>query len=274
MTFSQLHPLAYPPIGRWLKAQRDVLGYSLSQASDKVQMSERTLQLLESESFLDLPEPVFVKGYLRRYAHQLKLNPQEVIALFDAWMVVHKQQNGTAAQALPSVQPSSKAPPFDAIRKGIAVYASDTCERLASAMNSRIGHTVVITVCVGLFSFFLSQGSGTTRANTVSHAAKPVAIRPQAFVAHIEIPPARALLAIDSPRKPINLESWLIASETTHVNVIDKRGLIIFRGLVRAGTPVRLKGSKPFDIQPAKEGTISLVSNRDLRGRHLSVATL
>ena len=54
-----LHPVAYPPVGRLLKARRDVLGYSLAEASDHAQMSEKTLRLIESESFHDLPEPVF-----------------------------------------------------------------------------------------------------------------------------------------------------------------------------------------------------------------------
>jgi len=277
MAFVQLHSLAYPPIGRWLKAQRDVLGYTLAQASDKVQMSEKTLQLLESEHFLDLPEPVFVKGYLRRYAHQLKLNPHEVITLFDAWMQVHQaQQHGEHAAATPPSRPSAQPP-----RQSFLPFMGRIHAFAASAMNSQTGHAAAVIVCIGLFSFFLSNGSG--KANSKIASGELAVMTPQKTVAlNVTTPVARPAanlvtskpVIMPVPASAARHNTWLIASETTHVHVIDKRGLIVFSGLVRAGSPVILKGSKPFNIQAAKAGTVSLINDENLHSKPNGIAVL
>lgn len=277
MTFLRLHSAAYPPVGRWLKAQRDVLGWSLSQASDQVQMSESTLQLLEAERFLELPEPAFVKGYLRRYANQLKLNPQEVIDLFDAWMLLHQSQHGmdTTSTSATVTRPATS-------QRAFIVQASKIIAFVGTAMHSQAGHAAAVMVCLGLFSFFLSHGSGMPSSKQ-HRTTQAVTLPPQNSVATrtgnpVQVP-ASSLAANPSthhaaPLPMTRQSSWLIASETTHVHVTDKRGLIVFSGLVRAGSPVRLKGNKPFDIQAAKEGTVSLVNDRHLPGRHQSIAVL
>lgn len=281
MTHPQLHPLAFPPVGRWLKAQRDVLGLSLSQASDQVQMSEGTLQLLEAERFLDLPEPAFVKGYLRRYANQLRLNPQEVIALFDAWMLLHQSQHGMDTRSA-STAVTKTATRSAIVQQAFIAQAGKINAFIGTAMHSQAGHAAAVVVCLGLFSFFLSHGSGLPSSKQ-HHTMQTVTLPPQNIVATtaanpVQVPassPAAKLSTKHAAPLPMTQQSsWLIASETTHVHVLDKRGLIVFSGLVRAGSPVMLKGNKPFDIHAAKEGTVSLVNDRHLPGRHQSIAVL
>ncbi len=285
MTHPQLHPLAFPPVGRWLKAQRDVLGLSLSQASDQVQMSEGTLQLLEAERFLDLPEPAFVKGYLRRYANQLRLNPQEVIALFDAWMLLHQSQHGMDTRSASAAV--TKAATRSAIaQQGFIAQIGKINAFVGTAMHSQAGHAAAVVVCLGLFSFFLSHGSGlpsSKQHRTTQTVTQTVTLPPQNIVATTAASPVQVSASSPAAKPSANhaaplpmtqQSSWLIASETTHVHVLDKRGLIVFSGLVRAGSPVMLKGNKPFDIHAAKEGTVSLVNDRHLPGRHQSIAVL
>jgi len=271
MTFQRLHTSAYPPIGRWLKARRDVLGHTLAQASDLVQMSEATLELLEAERFLELPEPVFVRGYLRRYAKTLQLNPQEVIALFDAWLRVYESQVGRKAETektRPSVPTRNKSSLFSSI----STFAD-------SVLHSQAGQVAAVVLCLGLFSFFLSHGTGTDERIAVS-TATPVTPPAQTESMNTEITAANVMAGqvrtqTNIPAAPVSpLKSWLIASETTHVQVTDKHGLIVYSGLVRAGMPVMLKGNKPFDIRAAREGTVSLVNDRLARNPARDIAVL
>jgi len=268
MTFQRLHLSAYPPVGRWLKARRDVLGYTLAQASDRVQMSEVTLRLLETERFQALAEPVFVRGYLRRYAQALQLNPQEVITLFDAWLQVHESQGGRFADACK--QQSRR------VHRQTLPWLSNLSAFSGRMLHSQAGQVAAVALCLGLFSFFLSHGTGNPERvaiNAPKAASAPVradATSKTAIITSVSVGNEHARTV--APITPLN--SWLIASETTHVQVTDKHGLIVFSGLVRAGTPVMLKGSKPFDIRAAREGTVSLVNDRLARYPERGVAVL
>lgn len=288
MAFSAFHASAFPPVGRWLKARRDVLGLSLSQASDKAQMSEQTLQLLESELFLDLPEPAFAKGYLRRYAKHLSLNPDEVSAMFDGWMQLHDAQHLVTA-----VVPSNRAP-TDATRLALRASFGKLPQMLGHALHSQAGHAAVVALCLGVFSFFLSQGSELSREQLVQHevsaeqrvTAGPTPVAPTSAPAFAS--PVRAVAAA-SPATAVSAQAsasvrqhgrilsaghWLVATETTHVHVTDRRGLIVFSGLVKSGHPIALKGMAPFTIDSAKDGTISLQQGGDPDRRPLSIAAL
>ena len=287
-----LHASAFPPVGRWLKARRDVLGYSLSESSDHVQMSETTLQLLESESFMELPEPAFAKSYLRRYAKHLSLNPDEVSTLFDAWMQLHDQTHSGTANAARSLAPRLKSASHHPAKVQPMRKLQDY---LGSALHSQAGHAAVIAVCLGLFSFFLSNGSDLTSSRIAENAnvpasstmaslpPEPARLMTQAAPEHgADIQPAAPLhsavptrgTVIKQTRQATAAGHWLIASETTHVHVTDHRGLIVFSGLVKSGQPVALKGKAPFHIDSAKDGTISLRHGGDSQGRQLDIAAL
>ncbi len=101
-------PLARPPIGRSLRAQRDILGLSLDDAAELTMMRAETLRHIEADDFDTLPEPVFVRGYLRKYAHALGLSGEELVAQFDLWQrILADMQAEAAAQTMPAPTPLS-----------------------------------------------------------------------------------------------------------------------------------------------------------------------
>jgi len=69
-------------IGSALKEKREALGISLQEASSKTQIKLEFLQTLEEEAFDLLPDPSYLGGFLRRYAHFLGLDSD---ALSDAF---------------------------------------------------------------------------------------------------------------------------------------------------------------------------------------------
>ena len=69
--------------GAMLAAKRVQMNYSLEYVADKLHLRIRTIELLENDDYLNMPEPVFIKGYLRAYAKFLGLSPEPLIKAFD-----------------------------------------------------------------------------------------------------------------------------------------------------------------------------------------------
>jgi len=73
-------------LGRRLVAARETKGLTLQVVANKLRLSAATLQALESDRYEDLPEPIFVRGYLRSYARLLEMDGKELVAEFDRWV--------------------------------------------------------------------------------------------------------------------------------------------------------------------------------------------
>jgi len=69
-------------VGRALKEKREALGISLQEASSKTQIKLEFLQSLEDETFDLLPDPSYLGGFLRRYAHFLDLDANALAEAF------------------------------------------------------------------------------------------------------------------------------------------------------------------------------------------------
>jgi cytoskeleton protein RodZ len=76
--------LSFRP-GERLKKAREAKGFSLEQVSSTLKILPRMLEAIEKDSYKDLPEPVFVRGYLRLYADLVALPSEDIIARFDEY---------------------------------------------------------------------------------------------------------------------------------------------------------------------------------------------
>jgi cytoskeletal protein RodZ len=66
-----------------LVACRDKAGLNLEQAAEEMHLSQHIVRALEAEDFAHLPEPPYVRGYLRSYAKLGGIDPQILIRLYD-----------------------------------------------------------------------------------------------------------------------------------------------------------------------------------------------
>jgi len=69
-------------IGKSLKEKREALGISLQEASSRTHIKLEFLQVLEDETFHSLPDPIYLTGFLRRYAHFLGLDADGLVHEF------------------------------------------------------------------------------------------------------------------------------------------------------------------------------------------------
>lgn len=77
--------------GEQLASIRQQKGYTVEYVANKLHLRARIIELIESNEFHLLPEPVFVKGYLRAYAKLLGTSPEPYLAIFNEQFVTEKK---------------------------------------------------------------------------------------------------------------------------------------------------------------------------------------
>ena len=65
-------------IGYRLKSARDAGGFTLAQINERTKIPFNHLESIEQGHFDDLPEPVYVAGFIKRYADCVGLNGQQM----------------------------------------------------------------------------------------------------------------------------------------------------------------------------------------------------
>ena len=73
--------------GSYLAAEREKRGISIEHIANKLNLRSQVLLHLEADEYDALPQPVFVKGYIRAYCKHLDLNcADELIKAYVAFM--------------------------------------------------------------------------------------------------------------------------------------------------------------------------------------------
>lgn len=142
--------------GRPLAQAREALGLSVGDIATRLRLHPRQISALEDERLESLPEPAFVRGFVRNYAKEVKLDPVPLLAAL--------------AQRVPM-----PAPAPDTLSGG-AVTASDVrragVDRLSR--SAVIGGAVLVLFVLGLIGWLASMRAPQTAAPT------PVQPAPQA----------------------------------------------------------------------------------------------
>ncbi len=69
--------------GQILRSAREAAGMSLKEVAEKLRLNLAKLESIEKDDFSAIPEPIFIRGYLRSYAQLLKLAPEKVLQPFN-----------------------------------------------------------------------------------------------------------------------------------------------------------------------------------------------
>jgi cytoskeleton protein RodZ len=76
-------------LGGRLVAAREAKGLTLEVVANKLRLSAATLQAIESNRYEDLPEPIFVRGYLRAYARLLEMDGKVLVEEYNRLVDTH-----------------------------------------------------------------------------------------------------------------------------------------------------------------------------------------
>lgn len=79
--------------GEQLANIRQEKGYTIEYVANKLHLRTRIIELIENNEFHLLPEPVFVKGYLRAYAKLLGTSPEPYLTVFNEQFAIEKKMD-------------------------------------------------------------------------------------------------------------------------------------------------------------------------------------
>ncbi len=78
----EIHSGTQEKPGMQLARVREKKGYSQEYVAGKLHLRVRVIDLLEADDYDQMPEPVFIKGYLRAYAKLLDVPPDPLLQIF------------------------------------------------------------------------------------------------------------------------------------------------------------------------------------------------
>ncbi|MBL7478803.1 helix-turn-helix domain-containing protein [Legionella bononiensis] len=82
-TMDDANPNEIDNPGKQLANLRQQKGYTIEYVASKLHLRVRIIELIEAGDFQLLPEPVFVKGYLRAYSKLLGVSPEPFLVVFN-----------------------------------------------------------------------------------------------------------------------------------------------------------------------------------------------
>jgi cytoskeleton protein RodZ len=246
--------------GRRLAQARALHDLSPSDVARQLKLSVWQIEALEAGQFDRLPGPVFVRGFIRNYAHLLKLDPEDLLQ--------------SAGDSLPQQAPRPETPPSQDIP-------------FPTAQNRRWpGYAIAAAVLVAglaFYEFYMNEPeSAVTRPVAVAPA--PVAVVPPTREAAVPPAPAETgtpatgaapagrptLTAVasaistardaarpaagsvlresDRPAQPGERRVQLIFDDESWVEIRDGNGVTIFSQLNRAGTRRLVTGLPPLTL--------------------------
>jgi len=85
--------------GAFLAESRKQKGYSQEYVASKLHLRVKIIDLLESDNYEEMPEPVFIKGYLRAYAKLLEIEFEPLLSTYNQDYAKEKKLDKTLWQS-------------------------------------------------------------------------------------------------------------------------------------------------------------------------------
>lgn len=222
--------------GQQLKQAREAAGLSQSDVANKLRLSTSYVRALEEDDYKRLPEPAFVRGYIRNYARLVGLPGDELASLYQ--------------QIQQEVQPSSASAP------------EPMAER--SPVDNRHRWWIAGAVGFVLVIWLLWPSSVEPPPAVVAEPAV------ESVPAEVEVDEAEAESAEPELAAPSVAEAEPVAPppdeleirfvETCWLRVRDVADGELFVGQRDAGQTLRLQGAGPFRITLGNAAAVQAIA--------------
>lgn len=282
-------------LGKQLKEAREARGLELTQIADMLKVRRAVLEALEDCRFDELPEPPLTRGYLKRYAQVLGLDPAPLLALYPS---------GAPQASEPAPPPSTRAAAtlwpgwlwaallavlllgwwgYRALNRASAPTPAPTpiapvVPPPPKQVSLRIA-TKPSGARIYLDGFLLGQaplearveaGERTLRIEAPGYQKYEQVLRLQSdrnlSFALTPVPPAAQPTPTPPPANPTGAGLVLRLEGTSWLRVTDGRtGRLLYEGTVSAGT--QLSYPLPVVVRVGNAGVVRAIVNGQDRGR-------
>lgn len=231
--------------GERLRQVRTSQKRELSDVSRELNIPERILAALEADDYAALPEPAFVRGYLRSYARLLGVDANALVTRFTE---IYAADTGrTATQALD-----------DSPLKPLAKISSRKQKRSWRWLRWVLLLLVVASVLYALMQWLSSEGATTDAVQPLPTETLEILPVPQingsssssnTTSSTVSTPAAVATtLPIQTPAAGQTDRLVLQLSRAADVQIKDATGKDLLSGQQQATQPLQVDGQSPFSI--------------------------
>jgi cytoskeletal protein RodZ len=248
-------------IGAYLRQVRQQQGLSLEVLANQIFIRPALLQALETGQGSELPEPVFIQGFIRRYAEALGLDGQEIAQEFQVTpvdvlptpdLLIPANTNGAVELAPAPSLPASKPAPVAAPRR------SDRNSPLPLLLSLGALAAVLGLGAWGLFG----RSNGPSRANNDGAPVAETTPSPAATEPPVEEAPLDPLEASPSQslEAPIVVSANL--SDRAWLSVVAD-GKNVYEGVAEGGFEETWTAQNSLVFTTGNAGGVELSVNGD-----------
>jgi cytoskeletal protein RodZ len=153
-------------LGQVLKAAREARGMSVEQVAQVTKVSGQILHSLEDGDRAGLPDPVYLRGFVRAYAIAVGIDPHEVLRM------VRVEIDADRRAATPSLRgPSKRSAGTLDKGAGSRILFGDAVE---SRRGLHASHVVLLLLAVGIFfAAWLISGQRTSEVSAAAPSPRP-----------------------------------------------------------------------------------------------------
>lgn len=259
-------PPVHDGVGATLKAAREAAGLSLGEVADRLKLSLKQLEAIESDRFEVLPGPAFARGFVRNYARFLGLDAVPLMTRLEerfpsavkevANLAKEPQARAVASEVSESAAPRGKwamllvpvivvaVLAFWFARPGTKPAAEEAKQDLAPMMTEQSAASAP------------AEAEPVKAAPAAAPATAPAAVPAlaPAVVAPASAPAAALLPAGESSLK-------LVARQAAWVSVVDSHGKKLVFETLKAGAAKEVAGQPPFKLTVGNASQVEVSFN-------------
>lgn len=273
-------------VAQQLVQAREAQGISLEEIATKTFIPMRALKALESGETFKLPEPIFVQGFIRRYAKLVGLDGDALakeIPLNTEPVAVDLIKEAPRPPLVDVIRNQlSKAPVPDKVMRPVVLYGAENPVSSKSdgygANNSQTDRPAwLFPVLGGLLGFGLLAGAiallrpqtPEVKQTNQSPSTKPIAIQSSPKPNVVPSPIASETPSSSIKPSPTSSPSVTSGPVKVDVSLTDRSwievvvdGDIKFDGMMEKGVTQSWSGQKDVQISSGNAGAVKLVYNQ------------
>ncbi len=228
-------------LGALLKTKRTEKNIAIGEVAERLKFSAKQIESLESGDYKGLPEPIFVKGFIKTYARFLGLDADQIVALLN--------------EAFPSQVTAVTSAPTTESQNGLNFQD----QKKNKSFPKWLPLLVVAAAVVGAVYSWQSKSNEQTRQQEKSTLEVGDVAQPQLATDNVQVVPMNASAA--SASTPANASAPMAASAVanggiqikvryrSNLIVTDADGTPLHSGIVASNSSHEFKGKAPYQVR-------------------------
>ena len=228
-------------LGALLKTKRTEKNIAIGEVAERLKFSAKQIESLESGDYKGLPEPIFVKGFIKTYARFLGLDIDQITVLLN--------------EAFPSQVTAIASAPISESQNGLNFQD----QKKSKSFPKWLPLLVVAAAVVGAVYLWQSKSSEQTRQQEKSTLEVGDVAQPQLATDNVQVVSMNA--SATSASAPVNASAPMTASAVvnggiqikvryrSNLIVTDADGTPLHSGIVASNSSHDFKGKAPYQVR-------------------------